>query len=174
MKKYLALFLLLTACHSVPKVQSTRPAAPVATHSQVNNQITDAVTITEKVETKKNDIETKTEIITENKKEVSYAEGPKTVTETTTETKKEIVAEIKANNTVHNTKIPDPPSTWANNKFFWGQMFLLLAVLLFSGWIFYREFLRKDQNEESEEESALKKPTQQKKPKKKLTSRSKS
>jgi hypothetical protein len=173
MKKLLAIFLLLASCSSAPKVQSTRQfQTQTSKHVTTNDQITDAVTQT--TQSKKNDVEVKTEVIKETAKEVTYTEGPKTITEISSEIKKESTVKTDQNNVVVDTKVPDPPSNWINNKFFWGQMFLLLAVLLFSGWIFYREFLRKDQDEEESEESALKKPvakTPQKKKTKKVKSR---
>lgn len=157
MKKLLAICLLLTACNGTPKVQSTKQyQMQTSKHSDVHNQITDAVTLT--TETKKNDVEVKIEVIKETAKEVTYTEGPKTVTEITSEIKKESTVTTDQNNLVTDTKLTDPPNTWINNKFFWGQMFLLLVILLFGSWIFYREFLRKDQEEEESEESALKKP----------------
>ena len=157
MKKLLAIFLLLASCSSAPKVQSTKQfQTQTSKQVAINDQITDAVTQT--TESKKNDVEVKTEVIKETTKEVTYSEGPKTITETEKEIKRESTVKTDQNNVVVDTKIPDPPSNWTSNKFFWGQMFLLLVILLFGGWVFYREFLRKDQSEEESEESALKKP----------------
>lgn len=173
MKKLFAIFLLLASCSSAPKVQSTKQFQTQTTKQvATNGQITDAVTQT--TESKKNDVEVKTEVIRETAKEVTYVEGPKTITEITSEIKKESTVKTDQNNVVTDTKVPDPPSNWTNNKFVWGQMFLLLVILLFGGWVFYREFLRKDQNEEESEESALKKPitkTPKKKKAKKTTPR---